>query len=367
MLRAEVGFARGSVQVAASLAVGPGERLAMVGRSGAGKSTLLRLLAGLLRPDRGRVTLADAVLFDDVAGIDVAAERRRVGLVFQEYALFGRMPAWRNVAYGIREGGRGERRRRAHELLGRFGLSQRAGALPAELSGGERQRVALARALAGGPRLLLLDEPLSALDASTRAAAASELSALLGGASIPAVIVTHDFAEAALLADRIAVLDGGEIIQSGTPAELAARPASAFVADLAGAVVLRGVAAPAAGGLTRVVLAGGGELLSTDVAEGPVSASVFPWEIELHSRSAAGRDSALNRLIAEVSGITEFGNRARVALLLPQPAVAELTSASVRRLGLASGDRVEASWKATATRLAPVTDSSITLPSVRES
>ncbi len=365
MLRAEVELARGSFRLRAAIAVGPGEALALVGPSGAGKTTLLRALAGLLRPDRGLITVAGARWFDAERGFELPAERRRAGLVFQDYALFPQMPAWRNVAYGIAGAGRAERRRRAHERLAELGLAERAGARPAELSGGERQRVALARALASEPALLLLDEPLAALDAATRALASATLATALAGSRRPVVIVTHDFGEAARLADRIAVLDGGEIVQQGTAAELAGRPASAFVADLAGAIVLRGVASPARGGLTSVALAGGGTVLSTDAAAGPVAASVFPWEIELHAPGGGGEDSALNRLAAEVTAISEFGNRARVALALPQPAVAEVTSASVARLGLAAGSRVEASWKATATRLVAAggqADSSIALP-----
>lgn len=354
MLHADLDLVRGPLRLRAALSVASGERLALVGPSGAGKSTLLRALAGLIRPDRGRIEVDGETWLDTAARTELPAERRRVGLVFQEYALFPRMPAWRNVAYGIRGAGRTGRRRRAHEQLAALGLADRADARPAELSGGERQRVALARALASDPRLMLLDEPLAALDATTRASASAVLAEALTAGGRPTVIVTHDFAEAARLADRIAVLDDGEIVQQGTAAELAGRPASAFVADLAGAVVLRGVASAAAGGLTAVALDGGGLVLSTDAATGPVVASIFPWEIELHDPSGGrdGGDSALNRLAAEVTAISEFGNRARVALALPQPAVAEVTSASVARLGLALGSRVELSWKATATRLA---------------
>ena len=351
-LAATVEIERDGFALEASVSVGPGERLALVGPSGAGKSTLLRAIAGLLRPRAGRVALAEEAWFDSAAGVSLPVEDRRVGYVFQEYALFPRMSALRNVAYGIR-GPRGQRHRRALELLSRFGLAERAEARPRQLSGGERQRVALARALGAEPRILLLDEPLSALDASTRAAASAELAQLLAATPMPTVVVTHDFAEAALLADRIAVLDRGSIVQRGTPAELAAAPASAFVADLAGAVVLRGVARPGAGGLTEVALDGGGSVTSTDRAEGRVAATVFPWEIELGAPDA-GASSALNHLAVEVRTVTEIGNRARIGLASPQPLVAEVTAASVARLGLRPGSRVEARWKATATRLVPL-------------
>ena len=350
MLEADVALSRGAFDLDASLSVAAGECLALVGPSGAGKSTLLRILAGLARPESGHISLGGEAWFGD-GSREVPAEQRRVGFVFQEYALFPRMPAWRNVAYGIRGAGRGERRERAMALLERFGLTERADARPGDLSGGERQRVALARALATEPQLLLLDEPLSALDARTRAAASAELAALLRDMDVPAVIVTHDFAEAALLADRIAVLDRGRVVQEGTAAELAAAPASAFVADLTGASVLRGVARPGADGLTVVDLDGGGTLSSTDSVVGPVAASVFPWEIELGPADPQAAGSALNHLRAEVTGVTEFGNRARVGLLVPQPLAAEVTSASVARLEIRTGTFVEASWKATATRL----------------
>jgi len=202
--------------------------------------------------------------------------------------------------------------------------------------------------------LLLLDEPLSALDPRTRAAAGRELAAVLAAAEAPSLVVTHDFAEAAQLADGVAVLDGGRIVQRGTAAELTAAPASGLVADLAGAAVISGTASAAAGGLTRVELDGGGTIYSTDAAAGPVAAGVFPWEIAIDpADSPPPAGSALNRLTAEVTAVTEFGNRARVGLAAPQPLAAEVTTASIARLGLRPGARVAATWKATATRLAP--------------
>jgi molybdate transport system ATP-binding protein len=325
--------------------------LALAGPSGAGKSTVLRVVAGLLRPDHGVVRCGEETWLDTGAGIDLAPERRRCGYVFQDYALFEHLSAWENVAYGLRRVPRRERRRRAEELLERFGMAPHADARPRTLSGGERQRVALARALAREPRVLLLDEPLSALDARTRAGAARELAAVLRDAEVPAILVTHDFAEAAALGDHVAVVDGGRVVQRGTPGELAAAPASAFVADFTGAVVLTGTAHPGEGGLTVIDVDGGGRVTSTEPASGPVAVSVYPWEIVIEPRGAAAPGSARNHLPAEVVSITAVGGRVRLGLAAGQPLVAELSEAAVRELGLRVGSRVTASWKATATRV----------------
>jgi molybdate transport system ATP-binding protein len=325
--------------------------LALAGPSGAGKSTVLRVVAGLLRPDHGVVRCGEETWLDTGAGIDLAPERRRCGYVFQDYALFEHLSAWENVAYGLRRVPRRERRRRAEELLERFGMAPHADARPRTLSGGERQRVALARALAREPRVLLLDEPLSALDARTRAGAARELAAVLRDAEVPAILVTHDFAEAAALGDHVAVVDGGRVVQRGTPGELAAAPASAFVADFTGAVVLTGTAHPGEGGLTVIDVDGGGRVTSTEPASGPVAVSVYPWEIVIEPQGAAAPGSARNHLPAEVVSITAVGGRVRLGLAAGQPLVAELSEAAVRELGLRVGSRVTASWKATATRV----------------
>jgi molybdate transport system ATP-binding protein len=346
VLRVELQTARAGLELA--LSVPEGECLALAGPSGAGKTTVLQTVAGLFRPERGVVSSGDDVWLDTSAGVELRPEQRRCGYVFQDYALFGHLSAWRNVAYGISGG---SRRERALALLERFGLRDRADARPGELSGGERQRVAVARALAREPHVLLLDEPLSALDPRTRAAAARELIAVLRDTGVPALLVTHDFAEAALLGDRVGVLDGGAIVQLGPAAELSARPASAFVADFTGAVVLTGVASPGRDGLTSVALDGGGTIVSTDVLTGPVGASLYPWEIVLEAGSAPS--SAQNHLTAEVVSITEIGGRARVGLQGGQPLVAEVSVVAVRDLGLEPGARVTATWKAAATRLAP--------------
>ncbi len=207
----------------------------------------------------------------------VEPEERACGFLFQDYALFPHMPAWQNVAYGMRGVPRAERAARARRSCSSASASRRSPTrIPRSLSGGERQRVALARALATSPRVLLLDEPLAALDARTRAAAARELGAALREAAVPALLVTHDFADAAQLGDEVAIVDRGRLLQRGRASDLAAAPASSFVADFAGASVLAGDAHPAPGGLTELRLDGGGEIFSTDRATGRTAASVVP-------------------------------------------------------------------------------------------
>jgi molybdate transport system ATP-binding protein len=350
VLRVEAQTRLGELTLDVALEVEPGSCLALAGPSGAGKTSVLRIAAGLHRPRHGRVTCDGATWLDTERGVDVPPERRGCGYVFQEYALFGHLRAWQNVAFGMHGGSSGQRRERALELLARFGLSDRADARPRTLSGGARQRVALARALAVQPRVLLLDEPLSALDARTRAGAARELGHVLREAGVPALLVTHDFTEAALLGDRVAVIDAGRVVQEGPAAELAAAPASAFVADFTGAVVLTGTARRGVDGLTHVALDGGGEVVSVEAAEGPVAVSVFPWEIAI---LPPGTDpgSAQNRLDAGVVSVTAVGSRVRLGLAVPQPLAAELSAVAVRDLGLAPGSRVTATWKAAATRL----------------
>jgi molybdate transport system ATP-binding protein len=318
--------------------------LALVGPSGSGKSTVLRAIAGLIRPDQGRVRLGDRTLLDTERGVDLPPEERHVGLVYQDGALFPFLTVVKNVAYGAR-GDRRTRDRRAMETLERLGIAHLA------LSGGERQRVALARAVASDPRMLLLDEPLSALDAVTKAEVAGELERHLGELSLPTILVSHDFSDVVGLASSVAVLHEGRVAQSGSPTELVEAPASPFVASLAGVNYFAGTAS-ARGDLTEVIADGWSRpLLSTDLAQGRVGVVVYPWEVSLSQLPPQG--SALNAVAARVRRVSFVGNRARVSLDSHPVVVAEVTDESIRHLGLVPGAHVVASWKATATRLVP--------------
>jgi molybdate transport system ATP-binding protein len=315
--------------------------VALVGPSGAGKSSVLRAVAGLARPDSGRIALDEEVWFDTGLGMDRAPDERRVGLVFQEYALFPHLTVRGNVAYGGKE--------RADELLERFRIGHVADDRPGRLSGGERQRVALARAIARDPGVLLLDEPLAALDAHTKAAVRVELQALLSSLDLPALIVTHDYEDAVALADTVGVLVDGQLRQLGTPQELVAQPRDPFVASLTGANLLRGVASRTDDGLTSVRLEGGELVYSTDPGEGEVGVVVYPWDVAIGRLHA--EDSAMNLVRGEIGSIVHLGHRARVQV---GPLTAEVTTASVERLGLKPGGAVVASFKATGTKLVPL-------------
>ena len=326
-----------SFRLELALAVGR-ETFALVGPSGAGKTSVLRAIAGLARPQRGRIALDGRVLFDAEAKVDRPPEERRVGLVFQDYALFPHMTVEQNVAYGGRT--------RAVELLERFRIGHLAKARPGELSGGERQRVGLARALAWNPDALLLDEPLSALDTHTRSAVRAELKDVLDHLDLPVLLVTHDFHDAVVLADRVAVIVDGRLRQTGTPSDLIAAPSDVFVASFTGANLLSGRARRSSGGLTQVTLDDGSILYSVDEAEGPVEVAVYPWEVSVAREPT--RDSALNHVRGPITSLVRIGNRARVQV---GGLVGEVTATSAERLDLEKGDFVVASFKAAATRL----------------
>jgi molybdate transport system ATP-binding protein len=317
------------------------ETVALVGPSGAGKTTVLRAIAGLVRPHRGRIAFGETAWFDERKGVDLPPERRSVGYLFQDYALFPHLSVRRNVAYG----GAG----RVDELLERFGIARLADAKPGEISGGERQRVALARALARGPEVLLLDEPLGALDAHTRNSVRAELHEILSELELPTLLVTHDFEDAAALANRVTVVVGGSVLQSGTAVELVRDPVDPFVASLTGSVLLAGRALGRRDGLTEVELDEGLLVYSAEPGVGRVGVVVHPWEITLARSESA--DSARNRIHAPVVSIVPDGDRVRVRV---GPLTAEVTAAAARELELAPGVTVVASFKATGARLVPL-------------
>jgi len=276
----------------------------------------------LKQPADGRIALGDDVWFDRARKVNRAPDRRSVGLVFQEYALFPHMTVAQNVAFG------GASPARVGELLERFGIGHLAREKPPRLSGGERQRVAVARALGRDPSVLLLDEPLSALDAHTRTAVREELADILSGLQIPTLIVTHDFLDASTLADRIGVIRDGQLHQIGRPEELTAHPADEFVASLTGGNLLHGVADG-----TRVTLDDGTVIEVGEAARGRVGVAVYPWEITVTS-TAPG---AGNVIAGTVGALTPDRGRTRVRV---GPLVAEVASAD----GLERGARAYASF-----------------------
>jgi molybdate transport system ATP-binding protein len=335
----DVALSRRAFDVDVTLELGS-ETIAIVGPSGSGKTSLLRAIAGLEKPERGRIATATETWFDAGSGIDLPPERRRVGMVFQDFALFPHLTVRRNVSFAGPD--------RVDEMLRRFHLDELQDERASGLSGGEGQRVALARALASDPEVLLLDEPMASLDPASRDRVRAELRDLLSELEIPSLLVTHDFEEAASLATRIAVMAEGRIVQIGSPADLVASPADGFVADLTGANILAGSSTVTPEGLSSVDLEDGTTILSTDLVEGDVYAIVYPWDVSISADVPQG--SALNHITGVIGSLVVLGNRARAKL---GPIVAEVTVSSIERLRLSEGSAATASFKATATRLIP--------------
>jgi molybdate transport system ATP-binding protein len=341
-LEAHVALRLGALDLGVEFAVADGETVAVLGPNGAGKTTLLRALAGLTPIDRGRIVIDGTTVDEPDTGTYVAPERRSVGLVFQDYLLFPHLSARENISFGLRARGvsRAEARQRADEWLGRLGLADRASDKPRRLSGGQSQRVALARALAPEPHLLLLDEPLAALDIGTRIELRRELRSQLSSFVGARLLVTHELLDAVALADRIIVLECGHVAQEGTIAEVADRPRSRYVADLVGINLLRGRASG-----HDVTLDGGGVVVSADPEEGDVYVAVHPSAVALHRHRPEG--SARNVWSGRVHGADLLGDRVRIHVDGAVPLVAEVTPAAVADLGLHDGVDVWASVKAT--------------------
>jgi molybdate transport system ATP-binding protein len=350
MLDAQLGLALGDFRLQVDLGVEPGEVVALLGPNGSGKTTCLRLLAGLRALDRGHVRLGGVVLDDPATGTFVVPEHRAVSVVFQDYLLFPHLTAVANVAFGLRAAGapKAQAMSAAEEWLSRLGLADRVDARPRDLSGGQAQRVALARALAPSPDLLLLDEPLAALDVGTRATVRRDLRRHLDDFEGATLLVTHDPLDAIALASRVVILEGGSVTQAGSIHDVTERPRSRYVADLIGLNLLNGRATG-----TSVVLDGSGATVTlADPADGPVHVLVHPTAVAIHLHRPDG--SARNQWPGRVAGFDLLGDRVRVRVDGVVPLVAEVTPGAVNALGLREGQEVWAAVKATEVEAYPI-------------
>ncbi|MEO7836478.1 MAG: ABC transporter ATP-binding protein [Acidimicrobiales bacterium] len=341
-LSADISLRLGALDLAARLDVAAGETVAVLGPNGAGKTSLLAAIAGLGALDAGRIVLDGEVLEDTATGEFVEPERRPIGVLFQDYLLFPHLSTLDNVAFGLRCRGvhRTESRGRAREWLDRVGLADHSDTHPGELSGGQAQRVALARALITEPRLLLLDEPLSALDATTRATTRRDLRRHLADYDGVRIVVTHDPVEAAALADRLVVLEKGRVVQVGTPVEVSAHPRSRYVADLVGVNLMSGH-----GRHDQVAIGADSHLTVAAPVEGDLLAVIHPRAVSLHRHAPSG--SPRNVWEGHITALDRGSEGVRVQVGGPLPIVAEVTLAAIEDLGFAEGDHVWVSVKAT--------------------
>jgi len=328
----------------------PGETLVIIGPSGCGKTTSLNIIAGIVEPDEGRVALGDRVFFDSSVGTNVPTEKRSIGYVFQDFALFPHMTVADNVSYGLRA-----RRRPKHEIapkvdqvLGLLGISHLATRRPGGLSGGERQRVALARAVACDAEILLLDEPLGSLDAQTRNHVRGELQRMLRLVGRIAILVTHDYVDALTFGDRICVLERGKVLQMGARDQLLYHPKSRFVAELTGVNFFEGaISASSADGLAEVWVGDNRLYASCDERDmGGILLAFFPSDVTISREPPA--TSARNVFRSQVREVIHMGDKVRLSLNGSLPMCAEISAQALRDLALKAGDEVYASLKATA-------------------
>jgi molybdate transport system ATP-binding protein len=350
-LAARICLQRGALRVDLELAVLAGEVVALVGPNGAGKSTVLRALAGLLPLQQGRTMLGSMIMDDVDAGIREPSHRRPVGVVFQDYLLFPHLSVLDNVAFGPRATGasRHDAREKARQALRRVGAAELSTLRPGRISGGQAQRVALARALATDPQLLLLDEPLAALDARTRLMVRGELRRHLADFAGATLVITHDPVDAAVLADRLVVIESGSVVQTGTPTEVARRPRTEYVARLVGLNLMTGT-----GHGHRVDVAGGGVVHVAAHSEGEMYVAFRPAAVSLFTKRPEG--SPRNLWQGRISGLEPHGEGVRVeigALHLGASILAEVTQAAVADLGLRPGSTVWAGVKASDVEVYP--------------
>jgi molybdate transport system ATP-binding protein len=339
---------RGDFRLEVEFGVAPGEVLGVLGPNGAGKTTLLRALAGLLGLTAGRISLNGQPLDDVERNVFLAPEARPIGLVFQNYRLFPHLSVRENVAFAARAQGvpRKKAAADAGRWLERFGLAEFASRKPRELSGGQAQRVALARALASEPRLLLLDEPLAALDARTRLEVRAELRRHLTDFAGPTLLVTHDPLEAMVMTDRLLVIEDGRIVQEGKPAAVARRPATQYIARLVGLNLYAGQRTG-----RSVALDGGGTLFAAaepdgEAVAGRVLLALRPSAISLHTEKPM-HGSPRNVWAGRIAGLELLIDRVRVQVEGTPPALVDITPEAVAELDLTAGAPVWLSAKAT--------------------
>lgn len=320
------------------------ETLVIVGHSGCGKSTTLKVLAGLLAPTEGRITVGERTFFDGTRKLNVSPEARNIGFVFQNYALFPHLSVFENVVYGLdgKKLSKVKKAAKVEGMLQTLNISHLIDSMPADLSGGEQQRVALARSLVLEPDVLLLDEPLSALDVTTRGRVRRELKKTLKSLGIPTIIVTHDYEDAISLGDRILVMDRGHVIQEGTARELLTLPRSPFVADFSGTNFFSGEVLGTQNTMSRVRLDEGDVILWAAQTAGKTlrSVMIYPWNIELVKEKPA--DDRVNVLQGEVVNILSYGNRARVEIEGAVSLIAETSERTLEQLGLKEQEMVYA-------------------------
>jgi molybdate transport system ATP-binding protein len=354
-LTVNVSATRGTFEVRAAFEAAAGQTVALLGPNGSGKSTLVSCVAGLLPPTQGTIELDGDVLDDVAEGTHVPPERRPIGVVFQDLLLFPHLSATENVAFPLRARGVGksEARERAAGQLERLGLAARADARPRDLSGGEAQRVALARALIAEPALLLLDEPLSALDVGARVRVRELVGDELARFPGVRIIVTHDPVEASTLADRLVLFEEGHVTQVGSPDEIRSAPRSRYAADLVGVNSFRGRLEALEDGAGRLTTSDG-EVVAPwpeGFEAGDVIGLLRPADVTLSLEPPVG--SARNVFRGRVTSIAVEGDRARVRIATAPPLVAEITLGSVERLDLRQGVAVWASFKAMEVQVLP--------------
>lgn len=349
MLDLQVTKQLGGFTLEAEMSIGDRAVTVLVGESGSGKTTLLRLLAGLVHPDRGRIEVDGDVWFDGSADALLPASERPVGYVTQDYALFPHLSVAENVAFGLRAQGIPAKgiTTPVAAALERLGIGDLAQRRPHELSGGQQQRVALARAIVLEPRVLLLDEPLSALDAQTRRTIRGELRRLLAELPCTTLYVTHSPAEALAFGERITVLEAGRVSQSGSRDDLMRHPRSSYVAEFLGVNFFRGSLAIAAEAGARIAFPQGELVIADAGGKGDVSVIVHPREITLSLVMPSGTarnvfEGAIEELVPEPPS----GELVRVSLATTPPLIAEVTRQAVEVLALEPGVEVFASFKA---------------------